>query len=543
MHGLLAAALFASALPSYALAQGSDTPPSAANAPSGAASDIDTAAGDEGLGALPLPPVTFSAFADLAQGYSTNSQGRSGGSDGDTFTRGRVGFLLHYDKQRLQADASYNLTGEYWSKFHNLNHLSQRLALDSRLTGIPEMLFVSANAFAAPTELTRVGALSAGGEPISRYNTSDTYGYSVRPEFLLRFDDYATSSLLASHGGVFFVRPSTDTTGTPPPITPAQNAYSTTVMEQVTSGTYFDRLQWSLTGSYGQFSQTTRTERQEEGLANLTYALTRPFKVFAIGGYSEYKSTVALTKNLSGPTALGGFSYTLGTDFYVTAEAGTQHNFPTYMGSARWSITPLTMFVAQATDEITTPQGDILNQLGQMGALGGGAGGSDAFGGYGNIGGGLGLGSFGGFSPYGSHGLSLDNSIYRIRNVDGSLIHTADRMQYTLSLFGTERDRLDVVTNPQYPARTSVYGVRGAVSRKFSEYLSGMVAAAYSRGNEFGGRDQIVSADANLTYHLSETIDLYLTDHFVHRQSTNLIGAPNGPLTDDQVLIGIRARF
>ncbi len=73
--------------------------------------------------------------------------------------------------------------------------------------------------------------------------------------------------------------------------------------------------------------------------------------------------------------------------------------------------------------------------------------------------------------------------------------------------------------------------------------LFGMLSVGYSRSNEFGGQDNIVSTDAQLTYRLSEHIDLYLTNHLAHRDSANQFGFSNVPVTEDQVLIGIRARL
>lgn len=528
LHGWLAVVVLATALPAGALAQGTDVSAPAASPTGDAAATPD----DEGIGTLPLPPVSYGAFLDLAQGYSTNSQGQGGSGSGDTFTRGRIGGDLHYNKPRLLINANYVLTGQYWAKFHRLNHLSHRLSLASRLTVVPEMLFVNANAFAAPAELTRVGGLSASGEPISRNNSRDTYGYTVRPELQLRFSDFATSTTTASQGSVFFVRPSTDNTGTPPPITPARDAQSTMLSELIKSGTDFERLQWSVMGTYVQSSQSVRTQTQEEGLGSLTYALTHAVRVFVNGGYSNYKSTTALSKDLSGPTAIGGFTYTLGPDFEVTAEGGTQNNFPTYMGSAHWRISPLTSFIAQATDTITTPQGDILSRLGGGGGLGGLGGG------------GLGLGGgLGGGPPIGPGGLALDNSIYRIRSIDASVTHTEERTNYSLSAFANERDRLDAVPNSPIKPRSSVYGLRASVSRTLNVDMTALLSANYSRSNEFGGHDNIISADARLTYHLTDKIDLYLTDHFVHRESARLIGASNAPLTEDQVIIGVRARI
>jgi uncharacterized protein (PEP-CTERM system associated) len=488
----------------------------------------DAAWGPDGI--IGLPPLTWNVFAEIAEGYSTNARG---GDRDDAFTRGSVGGALHYDHPRLSADASYSLSGQYWYKYHDLNHLSQHLNLASQLIAVPEMLVVRANAFATPANLTRVGEISANGEAVSRYNTRDTYGYMVSPQFRLRFQDYVTASTTASHGGVFFVQPATDTTGTAPPIDPARNSLSTTISQEFSSGSWFERLRWNAIGSYAQYSQSVQTERQTEGMGTLNYAVEREFKVFVIGGYSDFKSTKVLARDVSGPTALGGVTYNPSPDLTVTVEGGSQHNFASYMGSVRWMISPMTQFIADATDGISTPQGDILGRLGNMGATG-----------YGSFGGlGTSLGSSYGYNPVGSNGLALDNSINRSRSVQVSLVHTDDRMRYTLSAYGTERDRLDVAPGTATLPRSSVYGVRAVVSRTFSAEMTGEISAGWSRADEFSGRDDIYSADLRLNYRLSEHLDLYLTNHVVHRDSANLVGVPNTPLTEDQVLIGIRAHI
>jgi hypothetical protein len=490
----------------------------------------DTAWADSALAAL--PPMTWSAFAEIAEGYSTSARGS--GHD-DTFTRGNIGGALHYNHPRLNADASYALSGQYWSKYHGLNHLSQRLNLTSQLTAIPEMLFIRANAFATPTNLTRVGDISAGGDATSRYNTRDTYGYSVSPQLLLRFKDYLISSTSASHGGVFFVRPSTDNSGSAPPIDPARNSLSTTISQEFSSGTWFERLKWSVVGSYAQSSQSVRTQRQTEGIATLNYALLRELKVFVVGGYSEFKSSTVLARDVSGPTAMGGFTYTPSPDLEFTFEAGSQHNFPTYMGSIRWELSPRTQLVVNATDGITTPQGDILGRLGGMGATG--------YGSFGDLGTSLGSGGYGGYSPIGPGGLALDNSINRTRSINGSFVHTDDRMRYTLSVFASERDRLDVPPGTPVLPRTSVYGVRADVSRTLNVDMDANLSAGWSRSNEFGGRDDIYSADMRVNYHLSEHLDVFLTNHILHRDAVGLVGVSTGNMTEDQVLIGLRARI
>jgi len=508
--------------------------------------DALASAAPETQAGLPVPPLQIGGYLDLAVGYSTNAQGGpSGTSSNDSFMRGTVGGYLQYIKPRLSANLAYSLTGVYWAKFHRQNHLSNRLNLTSHFVAIPDMLVVKANAYAAPADLTRAGAVSASGEPISQFNTRDTYGYFVQPDFMLRFKDYLISTLSAGHGGVFFVRPgTTDTTLPPPPITPARDAYSTILTEEVGSGTYFERLHFSVIGSYAQFSQMVRSQRTEEVAANLSYAVTRYLKVFGIGGYDDFKSTQTLARDLSGPTGLGGVTFGEGPEFTATVEAGTQHNMPTYMGSVRWIITPLTQFIAEATDTINTPQGDILANLARQGVTNFGNFSSSGLYGFGsnNIDSGMGVGPISGFSPIGSNGLALDNGIYRLRALQANLSHKADRTTITLGAFADERDRLDVTPGSVLP-RTSIYGLRASASHQLNQYLTATATTSYSIANEFGGHDRVFYISVMGNYRLTEHIDLYLTNHYSHRESKSLVGFVNAPVSEDQIILGLRAHI
>lgn len=528
--GVLTAAVFVSFLPAPALAQ--DQPE--ASAPSGGASSSEDTSGLD-LATTPLP--TFGGNIDLAEGYTTNAQGYAltPSNKDDTFTRGRLGLFLNYKRPRIDLHGAYLLTGQYYGRQHQADHLSNRLNLTSRTTVVPEMLFVTANAFAAPGELTRVGAISASGEPVSNYNTRDTYGYFVQPQLLLRFNDFAVSSTTVSQSGVFFVQPSTADSGTVPPVVPPKNSLTTAVTETLASGTNFDRLQWEIVGSYAESAQTVRSQKQAQAAGRLSYALTRSFRIFGVGGYSDYRTSTVLAKSIGGPFGLGGITYKEADDFALTLEAGIQNNFPTYMGSLRWNITPRTAIVADATDTVGTPQNGILGRLAGVSYASDGS--------FNDTGVGLGVGPINGYSPVGSGNLALDNSLYRMRSIRASFLHTDDRMQYTLTLYGDERDRLDVAPGTSPLPRTSVYGVRARVSRQLNARMSAYVSGAYSFSNEFSGHDHIVTATGRLNYRLTESWNLYLSDFFVQRDNRHQTGVPNVPLTEDQVLLGIQYSF
>ena len=495
--------------------------------------------------ASPAPTFQWHAGADIAAGYTTNAYAASSPGDlSDEFTRAQINLSAQYLGPRLSANAAYSLSANYYARYHNLDRLENYLSAAAESEVITDTLFLHASAFATPTALTRVGSLSSSGGSISDLNSRDSYGYNFEPELRLHFEDFATSILTGTQAGVFFVRPSTGNQGVPiPTIGNVQNALSTGVTEELVSGTYFGRLQWDLSGNYTEVNEQFQTERQESGTGTLSYALTRWLTVLGTGGYAEFKSTVPLSKNLNGPIGFGGFTLRNGEDFTLTAEAGTQYNYPVYQGSLRWTLTPLTSIVGDANDSVTTPQSNILSNLGNFSP---GATGitttpsgpqipsSNSFGSFGQ--------QFNSPTPVSPYGLSLDNFVYRQRRANLALVHTDERTNYTLSFYGTERDRLTSVVLP-YGTRDSNYGVSLGATRQMRPDLTGGASISYSFANEFGGHDRILGLNAGVNYKLSQMFAVYLQTNYLDRSGAHLVGVPNIGMSEAEVLVGIQAGF
>ena len=528
-------------------AEGPVAPVGEHNAPAAAAPETQgptNAPAQAGPPASPVPTFQWHAGIDVAAGYTTNAYAASSPGDlSDEFTRAQINLSAQYLGPRLSASLAYSLSSDYYARFHNLDRLENYLSAAAESEVITDTLFLHASAFATPTALTRVGSLSSSGGSISDFNSRDSYGYSFSPELRLHFEDFATSILTGSQGGVFFVRPSTGNPGVPIPIGDVQNALSTSVSEELVSGTYFGRLQWDFSGNYTEINEQFQTERQESGTGTLSYALTRWLTVMGTGGYAEFKSTVPLSKNLNGPIGFGGFTFRNGEDFTLTAEAGTQYNFPVYQGSLHWNLTPLTSIVGDVNDSVTTPQSNILSNLGNFTP---GATGvtvppttpqipsSNSFGSFG--------GQFNSPTPVSPYGLSLDNFVYRQRRANLAMIHTAERTNYTLSFYGTERDRLTNVVLP-YGNRDSYYGVSLGATRQMRADLTGGASISYSLANEFGGHDRILGLNAGLNYKLSQTFAVYLQTNYLDRSGAHLVGVPNIGASEAEVLVGIQAGF
>ncbi len=491
---------------------------------------------------VPPPPLRLNGALQLSEGYTSNAGGLNGTNTGkpDTFTRGLVGFGLHFAGARLNADAHYTLTGEYYSRFHRLDQLQNRLNLTAAAQIVPDHLFLNVRAFATPTALTRVGAISANDSSVSNINNRNTYGYVAQPELLFHVGDYAISQTSLSEGGVFFERPSTANSGTPLPFIPVRNTTSTTVTEKLSSGSYFGRLYWDLTGSYNETRQTTQSERQSQGAVDLAFALSRTVSLMATGGYTHFTASVPLTRNLSGPTALTGARFTFGPTFDLFAEAGIRNRFPTYLGSLHWDVTATFRIEGTLSDTVGTPQGNILTNLSSLGANVEGAF-SDAQSDYGQTLDQALLPQFATTSPLSANGLALSNSINHERRAQMAFLHQGERTDVGLSLFYDTRNRLSITTDTT-PPKSWIYGARLNLTRRMRTDLTGHAGLSYSLANEFGGHDRIFTADAGLSYKLDENLNATVTGRYLKRDSSGQT-VSNVPLNEIVTIAGIRWTF
>lgn len=511
------------------------------------AADLAQGYATPGAGTAFITPVApaqrplLSGAVDLAEGYTTNANGEQGTSSGkpDTFTRGGLDLGLHYGARRLTADAHYSLSGYYYSRFHDLNNLVNRLNFAGTSELIPDHLSVNVNAFAAPAVLSRVGRLTANGDLVSN-NVRQSYGYAATPVLKLRLGEYALSQTSVSESAVFFSQPTASTTDPALPIASAENTNSITVAERILSSPSFGRFRWGLTGSYANTNQTTQSQQQSQGTVDLAYALDRVVALLGTFGYGQLTSSAPLTQSISGPIALAGVRYSYGPQFALVAEAGTSNGFATYLGSLNWSPTPTFNIVGSLTDAFSVPQGDILNNLSTLAVSTEGVF-SDARSAYWQTQGQALFPQFATVSPVPALGLALDNSIYHSRSAQLAFVHRDERNQYGLSLFGNTRDRLNSITST-IPARSSVYGVSLQATRKLRPDLTGHAGTSYSLATEFGGHDRILTADTGLTYMMAKNLDCYVTGRYLRRESNGQIVA-NVPLSEFSAIIGIRRGF
>ena len=499
----------------------------------------------------PIPELQVFTAVDLAEVYTSDAAGTVGNGDkSDFFTRPRLNLSVREQSSRLVASVDYTLTGEYYARNHDLDQITNHLNALANAELIPEWLYFDTTALATPLSLSRVGAITADGSPTSTTNTRSTYGYMARPTVLHKWGDVVETDLWAAQSGEYFIKP-TGAIVTPLPdfFIPPSNSNSSSLGARIASLTDFFRLRWSANATATDtYQSNSNSQKERSALANVSYNFTNELAAIFTGGYQTYHSSFLLAKKLDGPTLLGGIQVITGPNFHFFAQAGTQNNFPTYIGSLAWLLDPLTSICANSTDEVKTPQERLLGNTqatadqAQTGLLStsqnsecvdpgatsalptaGASAESDA-------------------TP--DESLALENSLLRYRSYEALFRRVSERMHYTLKIYDTIEDRLNIEPQLNISTRSTLYGVQASVERDLRHDLMGTISFDASKAQEFGGNDRILRGMFDLRYNATQTLSFYFETSVLNRQSEGLVaGLQNGGLIDTRVTVGVNKAF
>lgn len=494
---------------------------------------------------------THNEYVDLSETYETNPLGLLGyypnaTSGSDTFTALSLGIGLHDHTARFTGDLQYAAVGAAYARFSGFDQITNYLTALATAAIIPDYLLLRASAFAAPILANALGPLAAPGVPVARgVNTGmyDTYGYNVSPDLAFRLGNFARSDTILAQSAAFFVFPQGPAVNATVPFgAPPSQLTSYQAVEQLSSGSDFNRLNWQLTGAGARFDEAGIEFQQLSGTANIAYAISREFALLATAGYDSFTSNEPFTVPITGPVELGGFRISLGPRLQANFEAGEQFHLPSYISNIYYQMTPATTFSFSLTDAITTPAAGLLGSLGQLGV--------NNQGNFYNTGYGLGpntppstISNVSAFDPGSLNGAALTNVISRFRYATGSLVHIADRMQYRLTGFWLSYD--PVVQTTGFSQQT-MEGADIAVFRNINPYLSGAADIGYTDYRMLGANFSTISGNVTLTYQLSALTALYFRTAYIARlSSAALIAVSPGTtnMSDTAITLGIRRQF
>ena len=473
------------------------------------------------------PPFQYSASADLSERYIDNAQGTPTSPIPDYDSRATLALSASEESSRTNASVSYSGSVDYFARESVRPVFLNNLSANGVLSVLPDHFLFSAQAFATPVYQSQLGNIAPLGEalaPGATSSLSNTYGFSLQPDLFFRLGDILRSDLIPGYSAVYFVEPAV----TPSNITGTEHTQS--LMERITSGSDFSRLQLGAIADYSQMDQSSGGLTQRSATGNLSYAITQGFALVANGGYQSVKASAVLIQPASGPVLMGGVNFDLAR-LKGEVLAGEQYRSFSMVGHLLYQISPRITLQAAANDTVTTPLASLLgeNSLLQSAvtALASGQ---------------LQLPSSGVITSPQLYNIGLQNEIARIRTATATFNYTLDNFTAAVTGFGTQQSALTAVGKGQNQNLQSL-GVTPSLTYQFGPDLSVTGDMYYINQRQVVGADTDMQYDMTANYSLNNNIQLYLQGSYLQRYSDAVLASyslESGSASIASIRLGIR---
>jgi uncharacterized protein (PEP-CTERM system associated) len=442
---------------------------------------------------------------------------------------------MHDHSRRVSFDANYRGFVDFYANNTQPTQFSNNVEALATVIAIPDYLSFIGKAFAQPVVISNLGANTANGN-IAAGGFRNGYGYNAGPDVTFRLGDFATSDTNATFGQAFFTTPAgAGAFAAIPGVPGPQDTTMRSVTEKLASGADFSRLTWSLVAALSETSRPQGLLSEKAGIGTFRFAVSREFSLLATGGYDAISNTSPLTKNVSGPVAMGGIGVTFGDELDLEVQAGQKYNSFSFLGSLRYNINPTATLTGSATDSVQTPEGQLLNSLTSLTATPSGVLTSSA-----NIYGNGTASSLGGFSAQGLGSLSFNQVIARYQQVTLTFSEEFPRDHAQVSVFGNRQTQLSAgFVGP--PVNNS-WGTRASLSHDITRLLIGTIGGSYTNFQELGGHAKEYRVNGELGYSLSPDTRAYFRTDYIDRQSSASLQALSpftGSLQDVRVTLGL----
>ncbi len=482
-----------------------------------------------------IPGFQFDASVDLGESYVTNSAGTANVANADYLTFFGLNAGMHDHSRRVSFDANYRGYVDFYANNTVPTQFSNNLDLLTTVIAIPDYLNFIGRAFAQPVVISNLGVTTANGD-VAPGGFRNSYGFSAGPEVTFRLGDFATSDGNATFGEAFFTTPAgVSAFPSIPGVAGPQDTTMRSVTEKLTSGSDFSRLTWTAVAALSETDRSQGLLSEKAGIGTFRFAVSHEFSLLATGGYDAISNTTPLTKNISGPVAMGGVGVTFADEFDLEVQAGEKYNSFSLLGSLRYNISPTAALTGSATDTVQTPEGQLLNSLTSLTATPGGTLTTSA-----DIYADGTASSLGAFSVQSPGSLSFNQVIARYQQLNLTFSEDFERDHANVSVFGNRQTQLSgTFLGP--PVNNS-WGIRAQLSHDITRLLIGTIGGSFTNFQELGGDAREYRVNGELGYSLSPDTRVYFRGDYVDRESSSSLQALSpltGSLQDVRVTLGL----
>jgi uncharacterized protein (PEP-CTERM system associated) len=320
-----------------------------------------------GAGTPAVPGWTITPALGVEQRWTDHLQELGGSGPSSFITVLTPSVLINGQTVRTDTTVSYAPELQYYSS-DNQERISQNLNASSKITLVPERLFLDLRGFAAMQPING-GYAQTSTSAVDNHSETQDLSFSAHPYLQQRFGDLGFAELGAtlsrtSQSGLS----ASQSSGLPAAtaaITRAQSLTSEQEYFSLTSGPAFGRTTagLSLSESRETGSGGTSNSHRDQATVDLGYAITRSITALASFGHDDTHYSGTPPYKHSGMDWSGGARWVPNPDSSITATYGSLEGVNSVQVDATYAPTARTRVFARYSEGIATGLEQLVNAM------------------------------------------------------------------------------------------------------------------------------------------------------------------------------------
>lgn len=302
----------------------------------------------------------------IGESYTTNAEGAGGGSKGELFTTIAPDLFVSGQSSRLRGMLNVAPQFLYYPADTHFDQLTASATSTGTAIIIPDRLFLDEQASLGAVDRTGFRGLD-NTTVIPETNLTQQIMYTVSPFAYVPFSSdtdlearYRFSQLMFSGNTGAVVSPLTGQS-----LAPISNATMNEAFAKLKTTGISDLALFSVTADDNIFSEPGTQFSQDNitGVLGASYLVMHGLWATADAGYEDLTFPQLSRLNYLGPTWEAGFRYAPSPDRIASLEYGSWEGHLGFKGYLNYAVTPSLSVFAKYSEQIATPQQQMLQDL------------------------------------------------------------------------------------------------------------------------------------------------------------------------------------
>lgn len=326
------------------------------------------APGDQaGAGDVAGRAWTVTPSVELSTSFTDNVRGSATNRQSDFYTTVAPGIFITGKSRRLRGTLDYSPQLIRHIEATDQDRIDQNFFGSGTATLIPDFFYFDANG--SISNASRSGSRGFGNtSEIPSNDVTQTVGYSASPYLQFHLGRAAETELRYRYAETDFSQNTGPVTSqvTGQTLGALSNTREQEAYGRVVSSDLFSRLQLGFTGDYLQqdSADNLTSSRDSTGTLDASYRVLNDFWALLDGGYEHLVYPRQTGINYTGPIWDIGARYEHNEKQTVSLTYGEHQGHRGFSGQLRYALTPATSIYTTYTQRVTTPQQQLLQNLG-----------------------------------------------------------------------------------------------------------------------------------------------------------------------------------